>query len=272
MDFHNTRRFRAKNTHFSRCAPLATPDRSWHTGVSSVFLAFCGVIALSPDETMATGTAAATKARRAAGTQLPAYVFETGEDLARHVALIVAGIIRERNALGQNAVLGLPTGSTPVSVYRELARMHREEGLDLSGVITFNLDEYYGLHPDQLQSYHRWMHEQFFSKVNVKPENIHIPRGDVPLSNIDAYCREYESEIERAGGIDLMILGIGGNGHIGFNEPFSVRNSRTRLCTLDPVTRRAAASDFFGEWNVPTQAITMGLDDELTVVVVCPKM
>lgn len=208
---------------------------------------------------MSTGTASATKARRAAGTQLPSFVFATGEDLARHVALIVAGIIRERNALGQMAVLGLPTGSTPVGVYRELARMHREEGLDFSNVITFNLDEYFGLAPDQLQSYHRWMHEQFFSKVNIRHENIHIPRGDTPPARIDAHCREYESEIERAGGIDLMILGIGGNGHIGFNEPFSVRNGRTRLCTLDPVTRRAAASDFFGEWNVPTQAITMGL-------------
>jgi glucosamine-6-phosphate deaminase len=208
---------------------------------------------------MATSVIAAPKARRAAGTLLPAYVFDSGEDLARHVAQIVAGIVRERNALGQSAVLGLPTGSTPVGVYRELARLHQEEGLDLSNVITFNLDEYYGLHPDQMQSYHRWMHEQFFSKVNIRKENIHIPRGDVSLANIEAYCREYESEIERAGGIDLMILGIGGNGHIGFNEPFSVRNSRTRLCTLDPVTRRAAASDFYGEWNVPTQAITMGL-------------
>ena len=200
-----------------------------------------------------------TKARRAGGTNLPTYVFETPDDLARHAALIIAGVIRERNALGQNAVLALPTGSTPVSVYRELARMHRDEGLDLSHVVTFNLDEYFGLAPDALQSYHRWMQEHFFAHVNIPAQNIHIPKGLIPASEIDAYCREYEMAMERAGGIDLALLGIGRNGHIGFNEPFSVRHSRTRLCTLDPVTRRGAASDFFGEWNVPTQAITMGL-------------
>ncbi len=210
-------------------------------------------------EAMATSISTTPKARRAAGTHLPTYIFETSEDLARHVARIVAGVIQERNALGQHAVLGLPTGSTPVGVYRELARMHREEGFDFSGVVTFNLDEYYGLHRDQLQSYHRWMHEHFFKHVNIPAENIHIPDGSVPLAEVEAHCREYEAAIERAGGIDVVLLGIGSNGHIGFNEPFSVRNSRTRLCTLDPVTRRAAASDFFGEWNVPTQAITMGL-------------
>lgn len=208
---------------------------------------------------MAISVQASTKARKAPGTNLSTYVFESAEDLARHVARIVAGVIAERNALGQNAVLGLPTGSTPTGVYRELIRLHREEGLDFSGVITFNLDEYYGIAPDAFQSYHQWMNENFFRHVNIPAENIHIPRGDVAATEVDAYCREYESSIERAGGLDVVILGIGRNGHIGFNEPFSARNSRTRLCTLDPVTRRAAASDFFGEWNVPTQAITMGL-------------
>jgi glucosamine-6-phosphate deaminase len=207
----------------------------------------------------ATIASPATLARRAAGTQLPTFVFETPDDLARHVARLVAGVIRERSTLGQSAVLGLPTGSTPVGVYRELARMHREEGLDFSHVITFNLDEYFGLAKDAPQSFARQMHEQFFRHVNIRPENIHIPDGTVPTDRAQAYCREFELEIERAGGIDLMLLGIGGNGHIGFNEPFSVKSGRTRLCTLDPVTRRAAASDFFGQWNVPSQAITMGL-------------
>ena len=208
---------------------------------------------------MATNTIFTTTARKVSGTKIPCYVFDVGEDLARHVAQIIASVIRERNALGQNAVLGLPTGSTPVDVYHELIRMHREEGLDFAGVETFNLDEYYGLRNDQLQSYHLWMKEHFFNHINLPEANIHIPDGSLPLSEIEAHCRDYEAAIERAGGIDVMLLGIGQNGHIGFNEPFSVRKSRTRLCTLDPVTRRAAASDFFGEDNVPTQAITMGL-------------
>jgi glucosamine-6-phosphate deaminase len=197
--------------------------------------------------------------QRVPGTKLPCYVFRSSKNLARHVAQIIAEIIRERRALGQNAVLGLPTGSSPVDVYRELIRMHREQGLDFSSVVTFNLDEYYGVQPGQLQSYHRWMREHFFDHVNVRPENIHIPSGAVPPEQVEAHCRDYEQRIEQAGGIDVLLLGIGQNGHIGFNEPFSVRNSRTRLCRLDPVTRKAAASDFFGEENVPTQAITMGL-------------
>ncbi len=192
-------------------------------------------------------------------TALPCSVFSTSEGLSRHVAEIVASIIRERQSHGDTAVLGLPTGSTPTGVYRELVRMHQEEGLDFSNVVSFNLDEYYGLKPDQLQSYHRTMHEVFFRHVNIRPENIHIPDGTVPLDQIDAYCQQYEDAITEAGGIDLMLLGIGSNGHIGFNEPFSIRNSRTRLCTLDPITRRSAASDFFQEDNVPQHAITMGL-------------
>ena len=193
------------------------------------------------------------------GTQLPCYCFQHGDALAARAAAIVAGVIRERNALGQKAVLGLPTGSTPLGVYRELVRLHREEGLDFSDVVAFNLDEYFGLASDRLQSYHRWMRVQLFDHINIHPENIHIPDGTVPLEGVEQYCRHYEGDIESAGGIDVMMLGIGRNGHIGFNEPFSIRHSRSRLCTLDPVTRTAAAGDFFGIENVPTQAITMGL-------------
>jgi glucosamine-6-phosphate deaminase len=198
-------------------------------------------------------------ARPIPGGRIPTYLFDTSTDLAKQVADMVAGVIRQRNAQGQMAVLGLPTGSSPVGVYRELVRMHAEEGLDFSQVITFNLDEYYGLGSDQLQSFHRWMHEHFFQHVNLPAEQIHIPDGLAAADRIDSYCRQYEAEIEAAGGIDLMLLGIGRNGHVGFNEPFSIPKSRTRLCTLDPITRRAAAGDFFGEENVPTQAITMGL-------------
>jgi len=192
-------------------------------------------------------------------TKIPCYWFESNEDVSRHVAQIMANTIRERNALGQDAVLGLPTGSTPVGIYRELIRMHREEDLDLSRVITFNLDEYYGLRADRLQSYHRWMFETFFDHVNIRPNNVHLLDGSTPPNEVEDQCRRYEDLIRRSGGIDVLLLGIGRNGHIAFNEPFSVRNSRTRLVTLDPVTRKDAASDFFHEDNVPNQALTMGI-------------
>ncbi len=192
-------------------------------------------------------------------TQVPCYAFRSNTDVARHVAGMIANTVRERNSFGQQAVLGLATGSTPVSVYRELIRMHRDEGLDLSRVVTFNLDEYYGLAADRLQSYHRWMNEHLFDHVNIPRENIHIPDGTVPLARVAEHCREYEEVIRRAGGIDLQLLGIGRTGHVGFNEPFSTRGGRTRLVTLDPITRKDASSDFFHEENVPTQALTMGL-------------
>jgi glucosamine-6-phosphate deaminase len=197
--------------------------------------------------------------RRAAGTNLPTFVFESSGQLARHVAQIVAGIIRDRSAQGQPAVLGLPTGSSPVGVYRELARMHQEEGLDFSNVVAFVLNEFYGVQPDQLQSHRRTMREQLLDHVNIRPTNVYIPDGTLPLDQVAAHCQAFENKIKEAGGIDVLLLGIGGNGHIGSNEPFPGMSGRTRLCMLDPVTRRALASDFFGEWNVPTQAITMGL-------------
>jgi glucosamine-6-phosphate deaminase len=200
-----------------------------------------------------------TAARRAGGTQLPTYIFESSDELARHVAGVVAGVIRDRNALGQHAVLGLPTGSSPVGVYRELVRMHREEGLDFSRVTAFALNELYGLAPDQLQGHRRWLREHFLSQVNLPPQQVHVLDSTVPLSQVEAHCQAFEAEIERAGGIDVLVLGIGGNGHIGSNEPFPGVSGRTRLSTLDPETRRALASEFFGEPNVPHQALTMGL-------------
>lgn len=179
--------------------------------------------------------------------------------MACYVAQLVVAEIRRKNAQGKNTVLGLLSGTTPVDLYRELIRMHREEGLDFSQVTTFNLGEYYGLSRDQNQSLWRWMHEDFFDHVNIAVENIHFPDPSVPPDQVDAYCRQYEQEIKQAGGIDLLLLSIGQNGHIGFNEPFSIRHSRTRLCMLDPITRRVASADFFKEEHVPTQAITMGL-------------
>ncbi len=198
-------------------------------------------------------------AQRIPGTVIPCYVFESNADVSRHVAQMIANTIRERNSFGQRAVLGLAAGSTMVGLYGELARLHRDEGLDLSGVVTFNLGEYYGLEPDRLQSFHRWMRGHLLQHVNIRPENVHLLDGTVPPEAVDEHCRQFEEAIRRAGGIDLALVSIGRNGRIGFNEPFSVRNSRTRLATLDPMTRREASADFFHEENVPAQGLTMGV-------------
>ncbi len=192
-------------------------------------------------------------------TRIPTLVFDTSAQAARHLALLVESLIRQNNSAGRPTVLGLPTGSTPVGLYRELIRLHKEEGLDFSRVVTFNLDEYYPMPKDDPHSYNRWMRETFFNHVNIPPQNIHIPDGTIPEEEVEDYCAAYEQKIRRAGGIDLQILGIGRTGHVGFNEPGSTRHSRTRIVTLDPVTRRDAASGFFGEENVPHQAITMGV-------------
>jgi glucosamine-6-phosphate deaminase len=192
-------------------------------------------------------------------TKVPTLVFPTSGQAARHVALMIESLIRQNNSAGRPTVLGLPTGSTPVGLYRELIRLHKEAGLDFSRVITFNLDEYYPMPPEDPQSYRRWMQETFFNHVNIPPQNIHVPDGTLRPEEVEDYCARYEQRIRRAGGIDLQILGIGRTGHIGFNEPGSTRHSRTRMVTLDPVTRKDAASSFFGEENVPQQAITMGV-------------
>ncbi len=180
-------------------------------------------------------------------------------DIARLVAGRIATLIREREAAGERAVLGLATGSTPIGVYRELIRLHREEELSFRHVVTFNLDEYYGVRPDNLHSYHRFMWENLFTHIDIDPRNVHIPDGTTPRAEIESACRAYEDAIRRAGGIDFQILGIGKTGHIGFNEPGSGSESRTRLIVLDTITRKDAAADFFGEEHVPREAITMGV-------------
>jgi glucosamine-6-phosphate deaminase len=161
-------------------------------------------------------------------------------------------------------VLGLATGSTPTGVYDELIRLHKEEGLSFASVVTFNLDEYFPMGPQELQSYHRFMREHLFDHVDMQPANIHIPDGTIPREKVGAFCAGYEQAIKDAGGLDFQILGVGRTGHVGFNEPGSPRDSRTRLITLDKVTRMDAASDFFGEWNVPRKAITMGVETILS--------
>ncbi len=201
--------------------------------------------------------------------QIPTLIFEFDKDAAVAVAERIAEIIREKNTLGAPAVLGLATGHTPINVYRELIRLHKEKGLDFSQVITFNLDEYWPIDHSAMQSYHTWMHEHFFKHVNIPAENIHIPSGEWPENEIKARCREYEEQIISAGGIDFQILGIGRSGHIGFNEPGSRRDSRTRRVILDIKTRMDAASDFFGEENVPEMAITMGVGTILEAREIC---
>ncbi|MBA3645411.1 MAG: glucosamine-6-phosphate deaminase [Gemmatimonadaceae bacterium] len=181
------------------------------------------------------------------------------DEIARTIARRISEIINERRRAGSRAVLGLATGSTPIGIYRELIRMHKEEKLDFSDVVTFNLDEYYPMDPESIHSYHRYMRENLFDFINIKPENIHVPRGDIARERVDAECAAYEAAIKNAGGIDLQLLGIGKTGHIGFNEPGSGMESRTRRIALDTVTRRDAAADFFGEDNVPQEAITMGV-------------
>jgi glucosamine-6-phosphate deaminase len=196
---------------------------------------------------------------RSSREKIPVVIVEEHDEFARIIASRVAEIIRDKTARGETPVLGLATGSTPIEVYRELIRMHREERLDFSNVLTFNLDEYYPMQPDSIHSFRRYMRENLFDGINLPPENIHFPRGDVPREEVEAECARYEQMIADAGGIDFQILGIGKTGHVGFNEPGSGRESRTRVIALDTLTRRDAAPDFFGEKNVPLEAITMGV-------------
>jgi len=186
-------------------------------------------------------------------------VFAESTDASSAVALEIAELIRSRAAEQRMCVFGLATGSTPVNVYSELIRLHREEGLSFGNVITFNLDEYFPMQSDALQSYARFMDEHLFDHVDIPRENINVPDGTIAIEQVTEYCREYDRRIAEAGGIDLQLLGIGRTGHIGFNEPGSEQTSQTRLITLDAVTRTDAASDFFGIENVPRRAITMGV-------------
>ncbi|MEP6622220.1 MAG: glucosamine-6-phosphate deaminase [bacterium] len=220
-------------------------------------------------EDVGTGHAARERSAHRGPLRIPAHasarerihtvVVDEHEDLARLVAGRIAALIQEKRDAGQNAVLGLATGSTPIGVYRELIRMHRAGELSFKNVVTFNLDEYYPMAPDNIHSYHRFMWENLFSHVDIPHENVHVPRGDLPRDQVDDECLRYEAEIKRFGGIDFQILGIGKTGHIGFNEPGSGADSRTRLVHLDAVTRRDAAADFFGEEFVPKEAVTMGV-------------
>jgi glucosamine-6-phosphate deaminase len=185
-------------------------------------------------------------------------VFENPDSASAQVAVEIAHLIRERATLGRTAVLGLATGQTPIPLYDELIYQHREEGLSLKNVITFNLDEYLGLGPTHPASFRSYMQQHLFDHVDIPDKNIRFLSGDIADENVASHCAAYEKQINTAGGIDFQILGIGSNGHIAFNEPGTAATSRTRRVMLRETTREDAAETFEGLENVPTEALTMG--------------
>ena len=168
-------------------------------------------------------------------------------------AKMVAALVRSK----PTAVLGLATGTTPIPFYQELVRIHEDEGLDFSQITTFNLDEYMGLSPSHPQSYHYYMQQQLFRRVNIPARQIHIPNG--LAADVPGFCADYEKQIRDAGGIDMQLLGIGHDGHIGFNEPTSSLGSRTRIKTLTQQTRIDNGRFFKNPSDVPRHVITMGV-------------
>jgi glucosamine-6-phosphate deaminase len=191
--------------------------------------------------------------------KIPLIIHADAAQVSKAVAAEVAALIRERAAQGKTAVLGLATGSTPTAVYAELVRLHRQEKLSFKNVVTFNLDEYWPMQPHELQSYVRFMNEHLFNHIDIDRKNAHVPDGTLSAEELPHYCAAYEKAIRDAGGIDIQLLGIGRTGHVGFNEPGSARESRTRPIWLDRLTRQDAASDFFGIEYVPQRALTMGV-------------
>ena len=191
--------------------------------------------------------------------KIPTKIYKNLHDGSLFAAKTIAALIKEKQSKKEKCVLGLATGSTPKTLYAELARMHEEEGLSFKNVITFNLDEYYPIDHDALQSYNSYMQRHLFDHIDIDPKNIHIPNGELPKEMVKNHCAEYEKQIEEAGGIDLQVLGIGNNGHIGFNEPGSSIYSKTRLITLDNSTRLANSYEFANISEVPRMALTMGI-------------
>ena len=186
-------------------------------------------------------------------------IFNDKENAELLIAEEIKNLIEKNNKKGKKTVLGLATGSSPLGVYKKLIDLHKKEQFTFKNVITFNLDEYYGLKKDHKESYHHFMDEKLFKHIDINRNNIHIPDGELDKKSIDKFCKDYEKKIKSCGGIDIQILGIGANGHIGFNEPGSNLNSVTRLVKLDYKTRKDARLNFNGIKNVPTSAITTGI-------------
>ena len=191
--------------------------------------------------------------------KIPVTLFGDPKEASKYVAEHIADLVFKRQATGQPVVLGLATGATPVLVYQELVRMHKQDGLSFKNVITFNLDEYYPISPDSPQSYHYFMNYHLFDHVDIPKENINIPSGTIDKAEVNRYCEEYENKIDAVGGIDIQVLGIGRTGHIGFNEPGSGFRSKTRIVKLDPITISDATREFIKEEFVPRTALTMGV-------------
>lgn len=191
--------------------------------------------------------------------KIPVKIFSNSYDGSAYVAQQIATLIKQKEKEGKKCVIGLATGSTPKTLYAHLVRMHKEEGLSFKNVITFNLDQYYPMEKDALQSYHYFMRKNLFEQTDIDPNNYHLPDGMIAKDKVKAHCQDYEQNIEDAGGLDLQILGIGSNGHIGFNEPGSGIYTKTRLITLDNSTRIANAYEFGNMSQVPRMAITMGI-------------
>jgi glucosamine-6-phosphate deaminase len=186
-------------------------------------------------------------------------IFENSKIGSNAVAGEIAFLIKEKAQKGEIFVLGLATGSSPIKVYEELIRLHKEENLSFKNVVTFNLDEYFPMNRDNVQSYYYFMHEYLFNHIDILPENINIPKGDFSIEDTLKICSQYEEKIKNYGGLDFQLLGIGRTGHIGFNEPGSHQNSTTRMVTLNYLTRSDASESFLGMENVPKKAVTMGI-------------
>ena len=191
--------------------------------------------------------------------KIPVKIFPNSNEGSAFVAKQIAALIKQKESEGKKAVIGLATGSSPKTLYAELVRMHKQEGLSFRNVIAFNLDQYYPMDKDALQSYHYFMRKNLFEQTDIDPSNYHLPDGMIPKDKVKEHCLNYEKQIEDAGGLDLQILGIGVNGHIGFNEPGSGIYTKTRLITLDNSTRLANAYEFGNMSQVPRMAITMGI-------------
>ena len=195
--------------------------------------------------------------------KVPIAIHANNKQASKEIAQEIADLIRSRAKEGKTCVLGMATGSTPKTLYAELVRLHIEDGLSFKNVISFNLDEYFPMKPDAPQSYHRFMHTCLFSHIDIDPKNIHIPDGTITKQDINQYAHDYEKAIDDAGGIDIQILGIGLNGHIGFNEPGTSRNSITRIAALENSTRLANAYEFENIAQVPRLSLTMGISSIL---------
>jgi len=191
--------------------------------------------------------------------KVPVQIYKNSTEGSNAVAAQIAALIKEKQAKKLPCVLGMATGTTPILLYKELVRLHKEEGLSFKNVVTINLDEYYPIEKSAYQSYWSFMHRHLFDLVDIDPKNIHLPNGEWTKENLKESCIAYEQTIEKTGGIDLQILGIGKNGHIGFNEPGSSFHSKTRVIHLDQQTRIANTYEFHDLNKVPKLAITVGI-------------